>query len=601
MNSESMHIKVKQYVVLLGALGLLAAGSASAQVPVDDNGNPVAAMGNSDSDAARETPEIVLLPAAELEQLVGPVALYPDDLLAVVLPASTFPLQIVQAARYLERFAADKTLQPDDDWDESIVALLNYPEVVNLLNDDLDWTWKLGEAVVAQQNDVIAAVETFRDRAYAAGNLKTDKYQTVSNNDGIIEIDPVQEDVIYVPYYEPARVVTYSARPVYNYYPRPYPLYYYPYAADYSFGSGYFWGVTTAFSIGWTNDYLNVYHNSYYGHPYYGRSYYFGNNYWRRPSIHAYNNYYGGIGHNGARDYNRYGDYWRPRRHGGARPGHQLARSNYYSGARHSNSRGAYRDGRTDGLAYNRNTHSTRSTTSTNRGRRNDGSHSSNNRSGSRFAPSNQHSNRNASVSPRASAPRPAVQFRQRSNHTYTGSVAPRLQRSANSSNRQSSRRTNTARANTTNNSRNAVRFRARESSASRSRANTTAHQGRRANTSARTTPTNRSTFAANNAQRTTRHTTRRPAAASGSAQTRRFAPARGNSGSRQSTAHSQPRRETVSRQASPPRQSRRASSSHSSAPRSSARPRSGFSSKGSAKSSGRNSSGHGRSSRGHK
>ena len=87
----------------------------------------------------------------ELEKLVGPVALYPDDLLGIILPASSYPLQIVQAARYLEAFANNPDLKPDDDWDDAVVALLNYPQVIELLNEDLDWTWNLGAAVVNQQ------------------------------------------------------------------------------------------------------------------------------------------------------------------------------------------------------------------------------------------------------------------------------------------------------------------------------------------------------------------------------------------------------------------------------------------------------------------
>ena len=167
----------------------------------------------------------------------------------------------------------------------------------------------MGDAVVAQQTDVVAAVESFRDIAYAAGNLKSDSYQTVSNDEGVIEISPASEDVIYVPYYEPARVVVYQPRPVYYYYPRPRPVYYYPYSPSHHFSHGYFWGVTTAFTIGWYSDSLNVYHHSYRGHPYYGRSYW--NDYWyRRPSINIYNTVY-------ARNTNvtvnryRHGDRWR--------------------------------------------------------------------------------------------------------------------------------------------------------------------------------------------------------------------------------------------------------------------------------------------------
>src|SRR5690606_34887888 len=126
-----------------------------------------------------EYPPEQILSSSELERLVGPIALYPDDLIAIVLPAATYPLQIVQAARLLEERERNPGLAPDDSWDDSVVALLNYPEVVELLNNDLDWTWQLGEAVLAQHSDVIDAIQDFRDRAYAAGNLRTDERQIV--------------------------------------------------------------------------------------------------------------------------------------------------------------------------------------------------------------------------------------------------------------------------------------------------------------------------------------------------------------------------------------------------------------------------------------
>lgn len=271
------------------------------------------AVGNAQVAVAdiEEIEELPTATSAELEELIGPIALYPDDLLAIVLPASTFPLQIVEAGRFLEDLESDPSLKPDEDWDDSVVALTNYPEVVELLNEDLDWTWRLGEAVVAQQADVIAAIELFRDRAYAAGNLKSDEHQVVAHDGGAIQITPVEEDVIYVPYYEPESVVVYQPRPVYYYYPRPYPVYYYPYPAYHSFYHDYFWGVTTAFSIGWHSHHLNVFHHSYYGHPYYGHNYW--NRWWyRRPDIHVHTNYYAGNNHHGSYNRYRHGDRWQP-------------------------------------------------------------------------------------------------------------------------------------------------------------------------------------------------------------------------------------------------------------------------------------------------
>ncbi|MDE0065167.1 MAG: DUF3300 domain-containing protein, partial [Gammaproteobacteria bacterium] len=225
------------------------------------------------------------LTGAELEALVAPVALYPDDLLAIVLPASTFPLQIVLAARFLEEREVDPSLEPDAEWDASIVALLNYPEIVALLDRELKWTWQLGEAVLLQQEDVIAAVADFRAQASAAGNLKSDEKQVVSVSDaGTIEIAPAEPEVIYVPYYDPVEVVSYQPRRVYHYYPRAYPVYYYPYPSGHYFSNGAFWGVTSAFSIGWYSRSLHWHHHGFHDHPYFGYSYY-DPFYYRRPHV----------------------------------------------------------------------------------------------------------------------------------------------------------------------------------------------------------------------------------------------------------------------------------------------------------------------------
>jgi hypothetical protein len=254
---------------------------------------------------AQEQAALGLASAEELQELVGPIALYPDDLVAIVLPASTYPLQVVQAARFLEDRANDSSLQPDDEWDDSIVALLNYPEVVALLNDDLDWTYDLGTAVLNQRADVLSAIQDFRDVAYAAGNLRSDERQTVASEDDTIEIKPADPKVIYIPYYEPERVVVYQPEPVYYYYPRPYPVYYYPYPAHYHFNTGFFWGVNTWFSIGWHSHYVHAYDPFYYGHPYYGHSYY--NPFYVR---NVYVNHY-----------HRYPNYvWEPRYRSGGRP-----------------------------------------------------------------------------------------------------------------------------------------------------------------------------------------------------------------------------------------------------------------------------------------
>jgi hypothetical protein len=268
--------------------------------------------------SAQETITTEALPVQtieELEELVGPIALYPDDLLAIVLPASTYPLQVVEAARLLEERENGAVVEPDEDWDESVIALLNYPDALRLLNDDLDWTWALGEAVLAQQEDVLEAVERFRDQAYLAGNLKTDDHQKVTRSEGVIEIEPLEQDVIYVPYYDPADVIVYQPRPVYYYYPTAYPVYYYPYRSIARFHGLGFYGVSSIFSISWHSRYLHLSFYDHYSHPYYG--YYYAPDYfYRHYRVRDYSHFHGAqVRHDGRGRYR-----WHARQHRGARP-----------------------------------------------------------------------------------------------------------------------------------------------------------------------------------------------------------------------------------------------------------------------------------------
>ena len=181
--------------------------------------------------------------AEEIDNLVGPIALYPDDLVAIILPASTNPLQLVQADRFLDKRKADPKLPVDDKWDDAVKSLLNYPDVVKKMSADLDWTSALGEAVVADQGAVLEAIQSFRRRAQAAGNLKSDGKQVVQVEKEIISIVPADPQVIYVPQYNPTTVVSYGPAPVYGYYPTPYPSYYYPYAPGAALAAGVIWGA----------------------------------------------------------------------------------------------------------------------------------------------------------------------------------------------------------------------------------------------------------------------------------------------------------------------------------------------------------------------
>ena len=170
-------------------IALIGAPLAAAQAP--------AASGNA---AEAPSPEV-------LDKLVGRIALYPDDLVALILPASTNPLQLVQADRFLDKRKSDPKLPIDDNWDDSVKSLVNYPEVVKQMSDDLDWTADLGEAVVANQGAVLDAVQAFRRKAQSAENLKSDDKQTVVVEKEIIKIVPADPQVIYVPQYNPSSVV----------------------------------------------------------------------------------------------------------------------------------------------------------------------------------------------------------------------------------------------------------------------------------------------------------------------------------------------------------------------------------------------------------
>jgi hypothetical protein len=190
--------------------------------------------------------------AEELETLVSRIALYPDDLIAIILPAATNPLQLVQADRFLDKRKSDPKAPVDEKWDDPIKALLNYPEIVRMMSRDLDWTVDLGEAVVADSAEVLEAIQAFRRRAQAAGNLKTDDKQVVVVEKSVVTIVPADPQVVYVPQYNPTTVIVAGAYPTYAYYP-PYPAYWYPYPPGAAFATGLIWGA--AIGAAWGGHY----------------------------------------------------------------------------------------------------------------------------------------------------------------------------------------------------------------------------------------------------------------------------------------------------------------------------------------------------------
>ena len=182
----------------VAALALLLAGFGSAH-PVFAQEQTAAADVSGDTAATSPEP----LSADEMEVLVARIALYPDELIAVITAAALYPLEIVEAARFLDRYEKDKSLKPKESWDGSVVSLLNYPDIVKMMSDDLEWTQALGDAIAYQQKDVLVAIQQLRDEAVAKGVIKTDdKIQVTKENDNVV-IKSASPEVIYVPQYPP--------------------------------------------------------------------------------------------------------------------------------------------------------------------------------------------------------------------------------------------------------------------------------------------------------------------------------------------------------------------------------------------------------------
>jgi len=208
----------------------------------------------------------------EIEQLVAPIALYPDSLVSQILMASTYPLEVVEADRWAK---ANKTLKGDaltaalekQTWDPSVKSLVNFPQVLDMMNEKLDLTQRLGDACLAQQKDVLDAIQRLRAKAQAQGNLKTTKEQTViveqpaaqttvveqpAAQTTVIKIEPTNPQVVYVPTYNPTVVYgawPYPTYPPYAYYPPGYVAT----TAAFSFAAGVALGAAWGYAWGGCN------------------------------------------------------------------------------------------------------------------------------------------------------------------------------------------------------------------------------------------------------------------------------------------------------------------------------------------------------------
>jgi hypothetical protein len=185
----------------------------------------------------------------ELDQVLAPIALYPDSLLAQVFIAATYPLELVMADRWVKQ---NKDLKGDElnkalekqPWDASVKALTPFPEVLSMMSQKLDWTQKVGDAFLGQQADVMDTVQNLRKRAADAGNLKSTEQQKVIVEKEVIRVEPVNPQVVYVPVYDPWSVYGTWWWPAYP----PYVVYPYPFGVAIApgfiwFGAGLFVGA----------------------------------------------------------------------------------------------------------------------------------------------------------------------------------------------------------------------------------------------------------------------------------------------------------------------------------------------------------------------
>jgi len=213
----------------------------------------------------------------ELDQMLAPIALYPDALLSQILIAATYPLEVVEASRWSRanpNLKGDQAVQAVTQytWDPSVKSLVAFPQILLMMDDNLNWTERLGDAFLAQQAQVMDTVQNLRQKAYAAGNLKSSDQVRVEQQGQTIVVEPATPEVVYVPYYDPMVVYGPWWWPAYR------PIYWAPWP-------GYFWrpGISVGFAWGpgitvgagfffgafdWHQHHVNVVNvNNFYYHP----------------------------------------------------------------------------------------------------------------------------------------------------------------------------------------------------------------------------------------------------------------------------------------------------------------------------------------------
>lgn len=254
-----MPTRVPRLTALLVSGALAVSAPVTAQTPNDP---PASSSASAQSGGQSQ---------AQIEQLLAPVALYPDALLAQILMASTYPLEIVEAARWrkanpdLKDKALEDALQ-NQAWDPSVKSLTAFPQVLQMMNEKLSWTQQLGDAFLSDQKGVMTSVQRLRRAAHEQSNLKSSKEQNVVveqvAGETIIKIEPANPQVVYVPSYNPTVVYgawPYPSYPPYTYYPPGYP----PGAAFWTFTAGVIVGSALWGGCNWHGNDVYINHTNY--------------------------------------------------------------------------------------------------------------------------------------------------------------------------------------------------------------------------------------------------------------------------------------------------------------------------------------------------
>ena len=259
-----MYFKLSRRVLTVFLCGLLLQFTAQA-----------GGAGSAEQESQQLTTPPAQLSSQELQQLVAPIALYPDALVAQILAASTYPTEIVEADRWMqshsdlkgEKLGKEVDKQP---WDPSVKALEQFPSVLANMDKNLSWTSSLGDAYANQSQEVMDAVQVMRQQARTAGNLKTNEQEKVTNQGDTIAIEPADPEVVYVPEYDPWLVYGYPIVAYPGWYPFPGIFYDGP---GLFFGAGFGIGFFGGFGWGWNHwgwdwhDHRMLYdHNPYISH-----------------------------------------------------------------------------------------------------------------------------------------------------------------------------------------------------------------------------------------------------------------------------------------------------------------------------------------------